>query len=182
MSLKVASSLESSGRSQHALLDQIFPDLADLDVLLGDRLFLLLDPRRVLLRCDDLDGRNHEGVLTAAQLRALAVIKLVGVQSLEPRVGGETGYGIDLATERRYPPGVDHVACLDHQVDGLARGNDHLGVRVRELVRDERSEALGGTAGVADAVRVAPDELPARHADRQLVTVWRVRRGQRRGK
>ena len=117
-------------------------ELGDLVVLLVDELGLLREPGRVLLRRDDLDERRHERVLAPAELRALAVVELVGVQRLEPRVGGEAGDRVDLAAERRDPPGVDHVARLDQQVDGLTRGDDHLLVGVRKLVQPGRLVAV----------------------------------------
>src|ERR1700722_5308434 len=152
MSPEIACWLEGAGRSQDALFDQVASQWHNLIVLFVDELGLLGYPGRVLLGRDDLDERRHERVLTPAQLRALAVVQLVRMLGLEPCVGREARDRIDLTAQRGPPPGVDHVARLDHQIYCLARGNDHLLVGVWKMVRP-------GLLVAVRAVRVVPDEL-----------------------
>src|SRR5438270_4794994 len=123
-------------------LAQIGPQLGHLRVRGMDILLELRDPLLVVARGQDVHLCGHERVLAAAQLRALAVVQR-GAARLEPRVGGVAGHGVDLAPERRDPPGVDHIAGRDAEYDGHPRRHIHLLVGIRQL-GPERVVLAGG--------------------------------------
>src|SRR5690242_10551392 len=87
---------------------QVRAQLGDLRVGRADLLLQLADLRPVVARGQHVDLRGHEGMLASAELRAVAVVERRPPR-LEPRERGVPGDRVDLAAQRRHPPGVDYV-------------------------------------------------------------------------
>src|SRR5690606_21469596 len=119
---------------------------------LGHRAALGGDPFGEGLLADHLDVDRHEGVVDAAQFRALAVV-VAFLLGAEPGLVHTARNGVDLDGEGRNGDGVDDVRSGDQQADVLADRHHHrliggqavqlLGRLVfRQHVRDVLGHAL----------------------------------------
>ncbi len=100
-------------------------------VVAGVFLLRILDPGGESLLAHHPHRDRHEGVILAAQLRALAVIDAL-VRGLEPGLVDAARDRVDLDAERRHGERMDHVRAGGEDAHDLVHRHDHLVVDRQE--------------------------------------------------
>ena len=131
----------------------------------GKFLLRLREPVGVILFTHHAEGDGHIGVILAANLRALAVIRADALGQ-EPGFVQAAGHRVDADAESRNGERVDHVGGGDLDADFLADRHDRFIVH-----REQPDVALGRVSRVSSGCIMATGTM------RGVIVVTEVCRG-----